>query len=269
MYKLLVTDLDGTLFNKEGNIGQSDIDAIRDLIGRGVHFAFASGRITMACREIISLLGIKCPCIYCDGALVYDAARDDVIYQNLLDKDILKEFISFSHENGIYLEMFSRTHLYAERPNWSDPIHTEFFSSFPTMVKFADIVETEGILKSELLSHTPKEEAMVEQFRARFEDKCRFSLATSPSFPEVRFYNILSNDTSKGNAVRALADHLGVSIDEVVAVGDGYNDISMLKEVGMPVAMGNAYDAVKEVAKYVTKDVKDCGVTDVIKRFFS
>ncbi|MBR6331876.1 MAG: HAD family phosphatase [Dehalococcoidales bacterium] len=268
MYKLLVTDLDGTLFNKEGKIGQPDIDAIRDLIGRGVNFAFASGRITMACRDIISLLGINCPGVYCDGALVYDSAKDEVIYQNLLDKELLREFITFSHENDIYLEMFSKTHFYAERPNWSDPIHTEFFSSFPTMVKLEDVIETDGILKSELLSHSPEEEALVERFRSRFEDKCRFSLATSPSFPNVRFYNILSNGTSKGNAVRALADHLGVSIDEVVAVGDGYNDISMLKEVGMPVAMGNAYDAVKEVAKYVTKDVKDCGVADVIRKFF-
>ena len=177
--------------------------------------------------------------------------------------------MDYIHSNDIYLEMFSLTHFYSERPNWSDPIHIDFFASVPTYVKFEEIVETEEILKAELISHSVKEDAEIELFKKQFGELCRFSLATSPSFPDVRFQNILKTGTCKGKAVKALADHLGISMSEVVAVGDGFNDLSMLQVVGMPVAMGNAYDEVKAVAKYVTKDVADCGITDVIERFFS
>jgi len=77
----------------------------------------------------------------------------------------------------------------------------------------------------------------------------------TPSYPEVDFINVLAPDVSKGQALEALASHLEISLTEVIAIGNGTNDISLLEKAGMAVAMGNSPDELKAVADYVTLDI--------------
>ena len=72
---------------------------------------------------------------------------------------------------------------------------------------------------------------------------------------------------SKGKALEALTSHLGIALDEVMAVGDGNNDIPLLTTAGLAVAMGDAPDEVKAVADYITLDIEHNGVAAAIEKF--
>ena len=78
---------------------------------------------------------------------------------------------------------------------------------------------------------------------------------------------MLAPDVSKGKALEALASYLGIALTEVIAIGDGGNDISLLSKVGLAIAMGNAVNEVKAVADYVTLDVDHNGVAEAINKF--
>ena len=81
------------------------------------------------------------------------------------------------------------------------------------------------------------------------------------------FIKIIDTDVSNGEALTTLASFLGIAIEEVMAVGDGLNDIPLLKAAGLAVAMGNAFPEVKEVADYVTLDIDHSGLAAAIDRF--
>ena len=78
---------------------------------------------------------------------------------------------------------------------------------------------------------------------------------------------MLAPEVSKGKALRALASHLGISLTEIMAIGDGTNDISLLDSVGLAIAMGGAPDKLKAVADYITLDVDHSGLAAAINKF--
>ena len=81
------------------------------------------------------------------------------------------------------------------------------------------------------------------------------------------FINIINSGVSKGVALKKLASFLGISTEEIIAIGDGLNDISLLKTAGLAVAMGNAFPEVKRVADYITLDVDHSGVAAAVRKF--
>ncbi|MFC2013699.1 HAD hydrolase family protein [Chloroflexota bacterium] len=89
----------------------------------------------------------------------------------------------------------------------------------------------------------------------------------TPEYPGVDFINVLAPGVSKGKTLKVLVSHLGVEMDEVMAIGDGTNDISLLSEAGLTVAMDNAPDEVKAVANHITLGVDRSGVAAAIERF--
>ena len=136
-----------------------------------------------------------------------------------------------------------------------------------TFVDFSGIWERERLRKAELLVHNPEEEAKARLFQDEFASSLRFSIARTPAYADVKFINIIDPEVSKGTALKALASHLGVQVSEVIAIGDGTNDISLLSAAGLAVAMGNAPDEVKEVADHVTLDVDHSGLAAAIEKF--
>ena len=89
----------------------------------------------------------------------------------------------------------------------------------------------------------------------------------NPARPEIRLVNIIKDDVSKGKALMALASHLRLNLEEVVAIGDGANDISLLSNAGLAIAMKNAPPELKAVADYVTGDTEYNGFTQAVRKY--
>ena len=102
---------------------------------------------------------------------------------------------------------------------------------------------------------------------ALLQDALSFSWSTIPAYPGYHFVNMIDKGVSKGQAVEALANYYQISLNEVMAVGDGSNDIPLLAASGIAVAMENAPDALKLEADFVTADVEHHGVSQAIRQF--
>lgn len=266
-YKLLVADIDGTLVDGYGNISAEDREALTKTRHLGIQVSLSTGRGIKASLSIINQLSLDSYHIFFDGALVGSPSRGKEVYVQPISKVVVRQMIEFAHWHNLDLELYSATHYFAERETWSTDAHRQFFGIQATMVDFTKLWERERIIKGGLVTTTPQEAAKANDFYRQFEGSFHFSYARTPAYPGVDFINILAPEVSKGKALEALASHLGVSLTEVIAVGDGTNDISLLASAGLAIAMGNAPDEVKAVADYVTLDVDHSGLAAAINQF--
>ncbi|MCJ7764128.1 MAG: HAD-IIB family hydrolase, partial [Dehalococcoidales bacterium] len=205
--------------------------------------------------------------IFFDGALASDPHQNREIYVQPIKKEVVRRAVEFVRKNDTYLELYSSEKFFAERENWSDTIHSNFFKVEPTFVDFSDIWERERIVKAELVVHNPEEADKAESFQKEFDGSLRFSIARAPAYPGIDFVNVIDPRVSKGEALKALVSFMDMPMSEVIAIGDGLNDISLLEVAGTAVAMGNAFPEVKKVADYITLDVEDSGVAAAVERF--
>ncbi len=266
-YKLLVLDIDGTLLDKNGVISAEDRNALARVCDLGLPVSLSTGRAAQACLGIISQLSLDSYHIFSDGALVSNPNNGKEIYVQPIDKMVVKRAVEFAHLNEINLEFYSATHYFAERETWSTEAHRQYFGIEAALVDFDELWNHERIIKGGLVVTSPQEDAKVRSFRLQFEGSLYFSLAKSAGYPDVDFFNIVAPEVSKGKALRVLASHLGISLAEVVAVGDGPNDISLLSSAGLAIAMGDAPDELKAVADYITLDVDHNGLAEAVKKF--
>ena len=266
-YKLLVLDIDGTLLNGRGDISAEDRGALARARDLGIQVSLSTGRALKACLSIIDQLSLDSYHISFDGALVSSPSLDEEVYVQPISPVIVRRMVDFARQQSIDLELHSATHYFAEKETWSTEAHYGFFGLKSTISDFTGLWERERIVKGGLVVTNPEEEANVRNFQEQFGGSLHLSEARTPAYPGVVFINILAPDVSKGKALEALASHLGVSLAEVMAVGDGTNDVSLLSAAGLAVAMGNAADEVKAVADHVTLDVDHSGLAAAINRF--
>jgi len=266
-YKLLVVDVDGTLLDGKGNISAEDRDALAKVCRSGVKVSLSTGRVAQACLEIIDQLSLDGYHIFFDGALVSNPEQGRGVCALPLGKEAVKRAVEFARRHNLNLELYSATHYFAEQETWSTDAHRQFFGIEPTLADFTKIWEQERIIKGLLVTTSAEEAARARDFCLQFEGSLHFSWARTPAYPGVDFINVLAPEVSKGRALEVLASHLGVSVGEVMAIGDGPNDVSLLSTAGLAVAMDNAVDEVKAVADHITRDVDHSGVAAAIERF--
>jgi HAD superfamily hydrolase (TIGR01484 family) len=165
------------------------------------------------------------------------------------------------------LDLFSASRYFAERETWATRIRREFFNLEPTIVDFSSLWWNERIIKGTIVTASTEEKAKAEEFRVHFNGSLNLSFTKTPAYPEVDFINVLALGVSKEKALEALTHYLGVSLKEVMAIGDGLNDVPILSAVGLGIAMGNATDEVRVRAGYITLDVEHGGVAAAIRKF--
>ena len=268
-YQLLVTDVDGTLLTGTSQVSPENHDAIRELLDRGVPVALCTGRSVMSSRKIIDSLGLHDHChVFFDGALVTSPNATAPVYALNLSPGLVRDMVAFAAANGIDLELATMTSSYSERETWSSRIKPTVFGHPFTIGPLSGLWERETVIRGSLVVRTEEEAALADLFMGRFRDRLDVYHAHSPEFPDVKFYNLVAPGISKGAAIEALAGHIGVSCESIVAVGDWVNDIPMLEKAGLAVAMGNAHEDVKAVADYVTLDAAEHGLAHAIRRFF-
>ncbi len=266
-YKLLVIDIDGTLVGSEGTVSAEDGEALAQASDLGIQVSLSTGRVPNASLSIINQLSLDGVHIFCDGALVSNPAQSREVYVQPLDKSIVREAIEFARASDMYLELYSATHYFIEQETWATQIHRQFFGLEPKVVDFTKLWKRERIIKAELMTATPQEVAKARGFYVQFDGRLHFSRVRTPAYPGVEFINVVDLEVSKGKALEALVSHLGVSMSEVMAVGDGVNDIPLLSVAGLAVAMDNAPAEVKTAAHYITLGVDRSGLATAIKKF--
>lgn len=266
-YKLLVIDIDGTLLDKDGTISTENREALARVMAQGIPVSLSTGRATLAAKRIIDQLSLDGYHVFFDGALVCNLEEGKEVYAEPVDKMVVKQAVEFTRANKVNLDFYSATRYFIERETWASDIRRRFFGTEPAIIDFNNLWQQERIIKGTLTVRTPEERAEADRFYLQFKDSLCFSWTKTPAYPEVDFINAVAPDVSKGKALEALTAFLGIDTAEVMAIGDGANDISLLTSAGLAIAMANAPDEVKAAADYITLDVEHSGLAAAINEF--
>jgi len=261
-YRAIVLDIDGTLiFHERGRPTEACVQALHALKERGVLVIIATGRGPFISTPK-ALAGLQADYLVCANGS-YVVSRDgQVLHEDRLDAQHLERLVDFAEARGhhLYFTFEDAYYLYAKppTPQQEKPKKDEKKPSF--------ILDGRGVLR-----HNDGMPYGAFCLMPR-EDTLRYCAA----WPGLKMmesqkgaYDICSETSDKAVGVGVLLEKLGLSWEQVVAVGDGENDIGMLARAGMGVAMGNARDHVKNAANYVTGSVEADGVLQVVKQFFS
>jgi Cof subfamily protein (haloacid dehalogenase superfamily) len=259
--------VDGTLINSEGDITQENLQALARAGESGVQISLCTGRSVKSCRRYIDILGLDSYHVFFDGAVVSSPSTGELVYAEMIEPLLVREMIGFSEENDIDIEVSTIDQYFTRRETWSTDVKRRYFDINTEIGDLTGIWDREKIVRGDLIITGESEHKKAGLFMDYFKGRLQFTEAHTPRYPDVTFINATARGMSKGKALEALAAHLGVSLNEVMAVGDWLNDISLLSTAGLGIAMGNAHEELKKVADYVTLDVEEHGLAEAIKRF--
>ena len=268
--ELISLDLDGTLLSDNGKIAEEDIKILRDFAGKGVVIALASGRMTDCVSPVADIIGIDCPLIVYNGAMVKvrESEGRQIIYHNPLQSGYGDMVMDYCIENRFHLNYYMNDILYAGKDE-SLAKYAIIYSQ-QTGAKFhflEDIGKLKGNSPTKLILIT--DVCSEDRFRTRdFQYEHFLKMVdgevnlfkTNPEYLEF-----LNKDVDKGVGLRKLSEFYGIEREKIIAFGDGENDIKMLKFAGTGVALANAREEVKKSADYVTeKDNNAAGVAEFL-----
>ena len=275
-YKMLVTDMDYTLLNKEKKISERNSEAVRKAIEKGVHMVVATGRIYTSARVYAKLLGVSTPIIASNGAIIREAAfnntvdTEKTIFKDTLNKEAVVEMIRLSHKYGLFCHFFTEDTIYAEKLVNVSLRYTEWNkylgSEDQVQIKIVDDIERALIQEEVKVLKAVVVDSDSEKLQGLRNDIAGTGIVSVSQSMKDNL-EVMNIGVTKGNAVKILANIYGIQREEIIAIGDNENDMSMVEYAGLGIAMGNAEESLKDVANYITGDYQEDGVAEAIERF--
>jgi len=268
-YKWCVCDMDGTLLNSEDTISEENEAALKKLQKVGTEVIIASGRLDLMVKRFVKQLDLKGHVISCNGGLIRNIQTGEILYSKIMDKSIVKEIIDNCMNCNISFLIYTTDTVYSDKNNprikkfedlnkiLSEDMHLPIEYIDEENVEIINHIETLKIL---LICKDHEEVQLMEKKYSKYS-----SLTIVSSMHGL--LDIMASDISKGNALKVLSEKLSVDLNEVIAFGDNYNDMEMFQCVGMPIAMENAVEDIKAVAKYITKSNDNSGIAYAINNF--
>lgn len=269
-YKLIAIDMDGTLLNSTGEISQKNKEAIIKATEKGIDVVVSTGRIFSSATYFAKLLKVITPVIACNGAYVSEYHRDNIILENPIEKKDLKEVIKILEKNDLYYHFYDNESFYTKDLEYNSLKYYEWNKKQDKDNKInIEIVKNP-------LNFIEKENVKVYKMVTMDNDfdkvmSARKELSKNENIEIVSSWHgsldIMYKGVSKGKALKQLCNLYNIKNEEVIAIGDNENDLSMLEFAGTSVAMGNGIDLVKEYATFVTDTNDNDGVAKAIEKF--
>lgn len=264
-YEILVLDIDGTLTNSKKEISDKTYRSIMAIQGRGHKVILASGRPTpgiLPLADKLKLAEYGGFILSFNGAKIINCKNGEVIFQQVLNRDFLPFLHKTARENGVGLLSYegdcvitdSAIDKYMEIESRINGIPIKQVENFPSYITF-------DIHKCLMTGDPDILKRMEPDLKEHFADNLNI-YRSEPFFLEIMPKNI-----DKAYSLGKLLDYLGLSREQMISCGDGFNDISMIEYAGMGVAMANAQEIVKSKADYITLSNDEDGIAHVIEEF--
>ena|GEM_PF-76037 len=264
---LLLSDIDGTLYNRKKEIPPRNIEAIRRFMELGGLFAIASGRNPKSVLLAATASGVNCPCITLNGAMVYDFEKDEPVVQCTLPPtytNLVSRLRTDFPTLGIQTYAGGRIHIAFSNDVVENLLRIEHqqLCELKHSISCADVQLPQEPINKILLGGSPE---LLKQVREAVETRYGDIMAgMKPLMTEVMYYEILPRDVDKGTGAMALAKHCGIPASRIAAVGDYYNDIEMLAVADLSMVASNAPEEIRVTVDFVCGDCDDGAVADAI-----
>jgi len=265
MFRLIAMDLDGTLLNSRSKLTKKTLLALEKLKQDHVYIVIASGRTDREIMNIIPELGLA---TYDRGYLIafngVETVKTDTmatIGRMVMAKPDVATIESLARDKGLYLHVFTKTHIYLSHDIPETLILQQESGCPQKRVDMANFIPEEEVFKILLLDERHK----LDGFRKHLPEDLLQRMNVFKSSESL--LEFVSKGTSKGSALANLINYLGLDKQAVIAFGDEENDLSLLQEAGIAVAMGNAIESIRQLADFVTLSNDLDGVAHTINMY--
>ncbi len=251
--------MDGTLFRSDLKISPGVQQAIATAQQAGIHLVLATGRMPAAARPFVDLLHLSGPQIYYNGALV-STPQGEQIFHLPVQTDVARRVVEYARQSTMHVNAYVGDEIYVDRltPEAEFTRQLNRVNPVPVgdLIPFLERAPTKLVIV-----RLPKvEEGLISRLAADFNG----SVSVSSSVPQ--YCEMINPGVDKGKALRSLAERLGLSMDEVAAIGDGDNDLTLLEAAGLSFAMGNGTERLKARASRLVGSVEEDGVAQAIEQ---
>ena len=280
MIKLIASDMDGTLLNTKHKISEENLKAIKKAEKLGIKFAIATGRMYEDVKPLLKEYNLKCQCIVLNGGEYIDE-EGKVLEGIYIEKEKVREIIGMIIKENIVAEIYTSKGLYTVNSKEETLVEVAYRiiaydpeTSFEEALKLAEshphyknlnyIQNIDEFLNSNIkigkfVTFYNDEETT---FSVKRKLESIGGLAISSTF--TKNIEINNEKAQKGIILTKVAEKLGIKKEEVMVIGDSFNDYSMFTEFTESFAMGNAVPKIKETAKYITDTNDNSGVAKAI-----
>lgn len=266
--KIVISDMDGTLLRSDKTISQKTIETVNELRKNNIDFTIATGRIYPVVLETVKTMNIKKPLILCNGALLQDPITEEVYFSKLLEDDIVHKILKTADESGCYFYYYTKDSICAKELKYTAKYYYEMNKTIKQEKKIniylsPNLVNERksNIYKVVVLEENVEKLKQVKQEMKKYDE---YIDIVSSYWNNIE---IVAKGVSKGAGVKFFAEKFDYEIENIMCIGDEENDESMLKVAGFPVAMGNASENMKKIAKYITSSNDNEGMSEAILKF--
>lgn len=261
MIKLVISDMDGTLIDRDEILPEKAVRLAKALGKQGIMFTIATGRVECMANTYVENLGIHIPYIACNGVTI--VRGNEVLKRNKIPLKGLREIVKKADEMNMSLvySIEGEEYVYRVTP-WILDQRKRFGRYFD--VKRITDSDWETLYIDKLMIMDDVREGAI----AILEDMCK-TLPDEYGF--TRYTNksveIVNRESTKASALRMLTEYLGIRMEEVLAIGDHQNDIEMISEAGIGAVVGNATEEAKKSADFVAEGKCIDGVCEAVQKF--
>ena len=263
MIKLVASDLDGTLFDSNHFISQKNLNAISDLNHSQLNFAICTGKtysmIKHTCDKLNASYGI-----FGNGNQIVDLKSGTEIYKKLLDDQDALFCIQFAKKEHLHIHLYTENEVISESLQYLDLRNYKLHRSSNSELSFKIVDSVEDYISQNqphIFKLVISKQGNLNSLKEVLSSNSNLNIQLVRKYDkykdfvinkEYEYLDIMPKGINKNHALTILENYLNITKDEVMAIGDNLNDIEMIQNSGIGIAVANAYDEVKEVADYTT-----------------
>lgn len=268
-YRVIALDLDGTLLTSQKTILADSLHVLARARQAGCEVIIVTGRHHIATRPFYQTLALNTPAICCNGTYLYDFHQKKVLQSAPIRREQAEQVLILMAEHQIHGFMYiddamiydQPTDLVTRMQRWSSTLAADLQPDIHQVTSLQQtLAQVEAIWK---FAVSDTDSSRLQRFAADISEK----LALECEWSWLDQLDVAQCGNNKGQRLAQWAADAGIAMSEIIAFGDNYNDISMLENVGLGVAMANADQAVKARAKLVTGDNNSASIARVLQQY--
>ncbi|RLL48280.1 HAD family phosphatase [Oceanobacillus piezotolerans] len=263
-YKMIVLDLDDTLLREDGSISERTKKALMDAQKMGVKVVLASGRPTFGMQPIakeLSLAEYGSYILSFNGGQIINCQTNDLMFSSTLSIEDVQTLYDVSRREDVYIHTYIGDEIITDQSNPYTDIESTLTGLPIKLVEDYKEAVSVPVVKVLMVEEPERIRALEAKLLPELSDK--YTILTSKPY----FLEFTEKGITKGESLNQLIQSLGIEREEVIAIGDSYNDLTMIEFAGLGVAMGNANEDIKGKADYITDTNMNEGVAKVVEKF--
>ena len=272
MIKLVASDLDGTIIGRDNNIFENNFKAINDINSKNIDFVICTGKTYPIIKEMCSKFNASYG-IFGNGNQIINLKTGKEIYKKLLTDSEINSCIDIARAHNLHVHIYTDNEIVTEELKYMDlrnyKLQQDKYCDISLGITIVDDIKqylafnTTNVCKLIISSDSD-----LSNIKSEILEKENISITTIKKYGEYKdkvinkeyeYLDITPKNINKDTALKILGNYLNIENNEIMAIGDNLNDLDMVKNSGVGVAVANAYDELKQVAKYTTTNTVETG----------